>query len=643
MKTPFPSYLRGRLLASAIAILLTGTAPAATITVTTPNDEVDADAPCSLREAIMAVDAGFNGHGCNADTSVNDYGVNDTIILGAELYTLTIAPEDPTPTVTNVNDWTVGEYLLSWQTSTYVVTVPTPDPSVGDLDITKSVIIRGQGKDLTIIDGGWTAAAWDVMTPGFDPKVDPSQLTAGYGDRIFHVVTDAAVTLDVQLTGLTVRGGKIDNVVLSAPAPDGTTYTLRRNGGGVAIGAAAGTYDPLTSGGGGGPPIVEPGGSESGPTYNLSLSSLAISSNYAGDGGGLYNAATTSATDIVVSGNRGNANGGGIYNDAPLNLLRSTVSGNSAEGGGALFDTGSHDTYVYGSTLNANGGVGGGGISTRSGVTLDVVNSTVSGNFGFDVGGGIYTNGRVNLVHATIADNVSNSDAENGGSGINTFPSQGVTVTLRGTLLAGNLKGSNPDTRSSANCGKTSGGVLNITSVGAGLGYNLSSDDTCLLAGAGDIQNVDAKLAALANNGGPTLTHALLTGSPAINAAVTVTGITTDQRGVVRDGLPDIGAYEHSATPAPATKSSSNCFIATAAYGTPMQAEVRYLRAFRDEFLLTREWGRKFVQEYYAVSPPIADYIREHETLRSVVRAMLTPLVALSREMVSTEALEATK
>jgi hypothetical protein len=77
------------------------------------------------------------------------------------------------------------------------------------------------------------------------------------------------------------------------------------------------------------------------------------------------------------------------------------------------------------------------------------------------------------------------------------------------------------------------------------LGYNLSDDTSCNLDAGGDRrEGSDPRIGPLADNGGLTMTHALLTGSPAIDTGIAVPGITTDQRGVARVGRPDIGAYE---------------------------------------------------------------------------------------------------
>jgi hypothetical protein len=84
------------------------------------------------------------------------------------------------------------------------------------------------------------------------------------------------------------------------------------------------------------------------------------------------------------------------------------------------------------------------------------------------------------------------------------------------------------------------------------------------------------------------------------------------------------------------------CFIATAAYGTPMAEEIQILREFRDEYLLTNPLGRALVEVYYRVSPPIAEFITEHPSLKPIVRAGLLPVVAMSTLAVNTTPVEKT-
>jgi len=84
------------------------------------------------------------------------------------------------------------------------------------------------------------------------------------------------------------------------------------------------------------------------------------------------------------------------------------------------------------------------------------------------------------------------------------------------------------------------------------------------------------------------------------------------------------------------------CFIATAAYGTPMAEEIEILREFRDEYLLTNPVGQALVSLYYKVSPPMAEFITEHPSLRPIVRAGLFPAVAMSTVTVNTTPVQKT-
>jgi len=82
------------------------------------------------------------------------------------------------------------------------------------------------------------------------------------------------------------------------------------------------------------------------------------------------------------------------------------------------------------------------------------------------------------------------------------------------------------------------------------------------------------------------------------------------------------------------------CFIATATYGTPIAKEIEILRQFRDEYLLTSPLGQALVDLYYRVSPPIAEFITEHPSLKPILRAGLLPAVAMATVSVNTTGAE---
>lgn len=523
-----------------------GAVQAATLNVNTVSDETAAsevesgNGQCSLRAAITAINDGADAGGC-INSSADPYGTNDTINLPAGTYALTI-PQAAT-TKPEYGEYSVAE---SSDQKSFSVSV-TPDNSQGDLDIEKSVTIVGAEPGATIEAG-----------PDFN-------------DRILHVYAPSG-TVNVSLQDLTIKGG-------TSPLNDeevgtdgsGNPWKLRIQGGGVASGIGAAAYNTATTGqetgnsGGGG--SGGPTGGETGATYTLTLDHTSITGNQAGDGGGLYSTATLTAYQSTLSNNTATANGGGLYNDAAMTMVGSTLDNNTAEGGGGFFDTGSHNSLVVGSTISRNSATGGGGISARVGVTLTLADSTVSGNKANDTGGGIYSNGTVNLYFDTIADNfvagetgeteeTTDADAGSGagGAGVNTFG--GGTVLLSNTLLANNLVGS-----ALANCGASGGATTTANIIDDG--YSLDSGSSCDLHAGGDLSNVDPQIGPLANNGGPTETHALLSGSPAINAGsdpgvtFTVLGASfnpaaVDQRGIARNNTPDIGAYEvPSVPPAP--------------------------------------------------------------------------------------------
>ncbi len=104
-------------------------------------------------------------------------------------------------------------------------------------------------------------------------------------------------------------------------------------------------------------------------------------------------------------------------------------------------------------------------------------------------------------------------------------------------------------------------------------------------------------------------------------------------------GTDNISVSSLSVTAVSTGGGGGGCFIATAAWGSDMQKDVRYLRAFRDNYLLSNRAGRWFVRQYYHYSPPLAAFIHRHPRLRSMVRTVLRPLVAFSRYLLSEEQL----
>lgn len=315
---------------------------------------------------------------------------------------------------------------------------------------------------------------------------------------------------------------------LASPLPT-MTSTLTITGPGAAqltIRCGTGTFPVLTLNG----------------TIQLSGVTVKDGVNSGGNGGGIVVVAGSLVLlDSTITGNSASI-GSGIYSTGTLTIRRSTISGNT--GAGAVYGGG--DTTVVDSALADNQGTA--IVFPTAMKTLTIDRSTISGNTDASgIGGLQLQGGTANISNTTFSANTGAQGGDFwtfsdnvtlsllnvtavGGSAPALLFDHASTVTLRNTLLAGT------GTRCSAGHLPTS------------QGNNLSSDTTCNLTNATDKPGVDPLIGPLAANGGATKTHALLAGSPALNAGDGTGLETLDQRGKprVQFATVDIGAVEVS-------------------------------------------------------------------------------------------------
>jgi hypothetical protein len=217
-------------------------------------------------------------------------------------------------------------------------------------------------------------------------------------------------------------------------------------------------------------------------------------------------------------------------------LSKSTVSGN--EGGGLLLGSGTLNSRVTNSTISGNSTTNDGGGILNHG-TLTLVNSTIANNHADGSGGGLATNGSgatASLNGVTVARNVADADTGGGDFGGGLFQGSTTTISARNSLIA--LNRVNFSGATGPDCYNES------TDFDSG-GHNLLTDDNGCTGfnGPGDLVRSNPKIGALADNGGPTKTIALKSGSPALDHAGP-SAPNRDQRGVKRGNHPDIGAFE---------------------------------------------------------------------------------------------------
>ena len=373
--------------------------------------------------------------------------------------------------------------------------------------------------------------------------------------------TPQTITLGTSLPFMVVNAGT------TIQGPTSAALTISGNNAyevfSVASGASV-TLSNLT--------IVQGLGTNGGGIYNdgtLTVNSCTLSSNTAEDGGAIFNdgSGLLQVTNSSLSGNSVSENGGAIYSNGSLTVNGCTLSSNSALSGGAIWGNSGtvaltdctlsqnscpngagggicsdNTVTVTGCTLSSNSASWGGGINVCYG-TVALTDCTLNKNYSQEGGGGIYSNSTVTVASCTLSGNTASW-----GGGIQTCGS----LTLSNSIVANDTNSFDPDV-----CG----------TVQATSSYNLIGAGTSDLSGIGNGSNdnqigtsaspINPLLGPLANNGGPTQTMALLSGSLARTSGdpnptdLQGHALTTDQRGLPRivNGHTDIGAFQTQPAP----------------------------------------------------------------------------------------------
>ena len=446
---------------------------------------------------------------------------------------------------------------------TYELSIPGSGEdasATGDLDVTDST------GTLTILGGGADATA-----------IDAQQL-----DRVLEVASGASL----RLLGVTITGGRTEQAGGGVQIDAGGNAVIERStltknytgfaGGGVHVAGGSVTVEHSTisdnsSAWGGGigslgansaitldhseilrnTATIEVGGVGSQGTLSITDCTIAGNSSGTGQygGGGIgtngsVNGSVT-ITDSAITNNSSGTVGGGVRlggsaAGGSVRISRTTISGNTAaQQGGGIYNW-NVDAMIQESTVAGNSAVSdGGGVVNDSTATLTLVNVTVSGNTALH-GGGLINAGDLTVTNSTITNN-SATDASPG------VIQTGGAFRIQNSLLAGNSGGSDVSTQGAARFLSLGHNLIGITAADSGLLSGVNGD----LVGTA-ANPIDPLLSPLRDNGGSTLTHMPLPGSPAIDAGENNGAPVTDQTGIARpkdgdgDGVAvvDIGAFE---------------------------------------------------------------------------------------------------
>ena len=453
---------------------------------------------------------------------------------------ITIAPACPTFPVTVADEaalnqaigcfnaiTTPGSYTINLDADITFTAAPTT------IDNSNDVMLHFNGND-HLLDG---AGAYRGLTIAADTQVTVENLTirngytAGSGGGIINSGMLAATNITLTQNRADQRGGGLSNAGTLMIANSTLTHNTAVVGGGL--------YDQGT----------------------LTMTNSIVSNNAASRGGGVSTAGSAVPSKVIsnsiISDNTASSIGGGVSGSrGRLVIANSIIRDNTATSAGGGISYQDAPLTIYGSTISGNEAADGGGLAVASLVTVS--NSTISNNTATGAGGGIHhATGTLTLINSTLSVNAA---ASAGGSIYNR-----ALLTLQNTLIANSTSG--------GDCVNASGAIVSTQS------HNLIEDsaNACGISDGdnGSIIGQDPNLGPLQDNGGSTLTQALLDGSPAINAgdnsaAVDANGdpLSTDQRGAgfprIVGGTVDIGAYESPFLPNNAPIATDDTYTADA-------------------------------------------------------------------------------